>query len=65
MQIYDLTSLREKKISSPPIQIYAHQGEIACISLNNNATRLATASDKGFLNVCMRLTPNQNVKKGH
>jgi len=49
VHIYDLTSLREKKISSPPIQIYAHQGEIACISLNNNATRLATASDKGTL----------------
>jgi len=49
VHIYDLTSLREKKISSPPIQIYAHQGEIAQIALNNNATRLATASEKGTL----------------
>lgn len=49
VHIYDVTPLREKKISSPPIQIYAHQGEIACLELNSNATRLATASDKGTL----------------
>ena len=40
--------MREKNISSPPIQIYAHQGAIAAICLSNNGSKLATASDKGI-----------------
>ena len=47
VHIYDIFSLREKKTSSPPIQIYAHQGPIACISLSTNGSKVATASDKG------------------
>jgi len=46
-QIYDIFPMREKNISSPPIQIYAHQGTIAAICLSNNGSKLATASDKG------------------
>merc|ERR1712062_741271 len=49
VHIYDIFSLREKKTSSPPIQIYAHQGPIACISLSTNGSKVATASDKGTL----------------
>ena len=50
-QIYDIFPMREKNISSPPIQIYAHQGTIAAICLSNNGSKLATASDKGILKV--------------
>ena len=49
IQVYDIGSLRERKSSSPPVQIYAHQGEIAIVRLNTSGTKLATASDKGTL----------------
>ena len=51
--------MREKNISSPPIQIYAHQGTIAAICLSNNGSKLATASDKGN-----PLTQTQQVNIG-
>ncbi|XP_054163211.1 WD repeat domain phosphoinositide-interacting protein 4-like [Oppia nitens] len=35
--------------SSPPINIAAHQSEIACLALNKSATLVATASLKGTL----------------
>lgn len=49
VHIYDIFPMREKNISSPPIQIYAHQGTIAAIALSNNGSKLATASIKGTL----------------
>lgn len=49
VHIYDVLPLREKKISSPAIPIYAHQGQIAQIELSRCGSKLATASDKGTL----------------
>jgi len=49
VHIYDIGTMRERKSSSPPVQIYAHQGEIAIVRLNSSGSKLATASDKGTL----------------
>lgn len=44
----DLTS-SEVGISSTPVWISAHKGELACVALNQLATRIATASAQGTL----------------
>ena len=33
-------------VSSSPVMISAHQGEIACLAMNQQGTMVATASDK-------------------
>ena len=33
-------------VSSSPVTISAHQGEIACLAMNQQGTMVATASDK-------------------
>ena len=48
LQIIDLSAVG-KSGSSCPVTINAHQNEIACISLNNQGTIVATASEKGTL----------------
>jgi len=48
IQIVDL-STTEMGISSAPLTINAHQGEVACLALNSQGTLVATASDKGTL----------------
>lgn len=48
VQIIDLATTEPGK-SSAPVNINAHQNEVACIALNNQGTMLATASLKGTL----------------
>lgn len=36
-------------ISSAPLTISSHQGEVACLALNAQGTLVATASEKGTL----------------
>ncbi|XP_074603150.1 WD repeat domain phosphoinositide-interacting protein 4-like [Brevipalpus obovatus] len=48
LQIMDLNST-EPGSSASPVNIMAHQGEIACMALNNQGTMVATASVKGTL----------------
>lgn len=36
-------------VSSAPVWIPAHKSEIACLALNQQGTRIATASNKGTL----------------
>lgn len=48
LQLLNL-STTEATVSSSPITINAHQGELACIAVNQQGTLLATASDKGTL----------------
>lgn len=45
IQIPDL-SVVESGFSSSPVTINAHQGEIQCIAINQEGTRVATASSK-------------------
>lgn len=50
-------------ISNAPVWIAAHQNELGCIALNQQGTRLATASQKGTLiRVWDTLTRNQVVE---
>ncbi|KAF5276239.1 hypothetical protein FQR65_LT04044 [Abscondita terminalis] len=48
VQIVDLTST-EIGISTAPVCISAHKNELGCIALNQQGTRIATASHKGTL----------------
>jgi WD40 repeat protein len=48
IQLIDLASTEPGK-SASPVNISAHQNEIACIALNNQGTMVATASLKGTL----------------
>lgn len=48
VQIVDLAST-ENGVSSAPIWIPAHKNELACIALNQQGTRIATASIQGTL----------------
>jgi len=48
IQLLDIHATEPGK-SSPPININAHENEIACFALNNQGTRVATASQKGTL----------------
>lgn len=48
VQIVDLTCT-EKGVSSAPVWIPAHKSELACLTLNQQGTRIATASNKGTL----------------
>lgn len=36
-------------VSSAPVWIAAHQNELGCLALNQQGTRIATASNKGTL----------------
>lgn len=44
----DLTST-EIGVSSAPVWIPAHRNELGCLALNQQGTRIATASHKGTL----------------
>jgi WD40 repeat protein len=48
IQLLDLTTT-EPGISSAPVNISAHQTEIACLAINKTGTMVATASTKGTL----------------
>lgn len=48
VQITDLINCHNSR-SSAPITISAHQSSIACMTLNHQATMIATASEKGTL----------------
>lgn len=48
VQLVDL-SFKKPSVSSAPVTINAHQSDIACISVNQQGTLLATASEKGTL----------------
>uniref|UniRef100_A0A1B6K8W7 WD repeat domain phosphoinositide-interacting protein 4 n=1 Tax=Graphocephala atropunctata TaxID=36148 RepID=A0A1B6K8W7_9HEMI len=48
VQLLDLAAT-EAGMSSAPVTINAHQGELACLSLNHQGTMVATASNKGTL----------------
>ena len=39
----------EATVSSSPVTINAHQGELACIAINQKGNLIATASEKGTL----------------
>lgn len=45
----DLGGIESSASSSSPVTINAHQGELACIALNPQASMVATASNKGTL----------------
>lgn len=48
IQLIDL-SAADSGDSKSPVNINAHQGELACIALNHQGTMVATASEKGTL----------------
>lgn len=48
IQIIDLTDC-EPGVSASPVYVTAHENEIACLTMNNQSTLLATASQKGTL----------------
>lgn len=48
IQIIDLTDC-EPGVSASPVYVNAHENEIACLTMNNQSTLLATASQKGTL----------------
>ncbi|KAG8232241.1 hypothetical protein J437_LFUL011794 [Ladona fulva] len=48
VQLVDLSST-EAGMSSAPVTINAHQGELACLAVNQQGTMVATASSKGTL----------------
>lgn len=48
LQLLDI-AVTEPARSAAPINISAHENEIACIALNNQGTMVATASSKGTL----------------
>lgn len=48
IQLVDLNDT-EEGASTCPVTINAHQGELACIAMNQQGTRIATASAKGTL----------------
>jgi len=48
IQLVDLTS-RQPDTSTAPFTINAHQGELACLAINQQGTQVATASVKGTL----------------
>lgn len=48
IQVIDLSATEPGK-SAAPVNINAHQNEVACIALNNQGTLVATASSKGTL----------------
>lgn len=48
MQLVDLTN-RQPDTSTTPSTINAHQGELACLAINQQGTQVATASEKGTL----------------
>ncbi|CAH3198123.1 unnamed protein product [Porites evermanni] len=48
IQLVDLTN-RQPDTSTAPFTINAHQGELACLSINQQGTQVATASEKGTL----------------
>jgi hypothetical protein len=48
IQLLDLTTT-ESRISSAPVNISAHQTEIACLAMNKPGTTLTTVSTKGTL----------------
>lgn len=56
----DLSSV-QPGISSSPVTITAHQGEIACIALNQLGEMAATASDKVTLHLCRYLRGRWDV----
>ncbi|CAH2015643.1 unnamed protein product [Acanthoscelides obtectus] len=62
VQLVDL-SCTEIGISSAPVWIGAHKSELGCLALNQQGTRLATASNKGTLiRVWDTTTKNQLVE---
>lgn len=48
IQLVDLTK-RQPDTSSAPVTVNAHQGELACLAVNQQGTQVATASEKGTL----------------
>ncbi|XP_015760656.1 PREDICTED: WD repeat domain phosphoinositide-interacting protein 4-like [Acropora digitifera] len=48
VQLVDLTN-RQPDTSTTPSTINAHQGELACLAINQQGTQVATASEKGTL----------------
>jgi len=48
MNLQDLSNT-EVGTSSAPVTINAHQGELACLAVNQQGTMIATASSKGTL----------------
>ncbi|XP_046844608.1 WD repeat domain phosphoinositide-interacting protein 4-like [Xenia sp. Carnegie-2017] len=60
IEVSDLSSV-QPGISSSPVTITAHQGEIACIALNQLGEMAATASDKGTLIRVFNLSKKQLV----
>jgi len=61
----DLTS-RQPDTSTAPFTINAHQGELACLAINQQGTQVATASVKvcvsTVLLICSRMTLNLKEK---
>ncbi|CAH1256691.1 WD repeat domain phosphoinositide-interacting protein 4-like isoform X1 [Branchiostoma lanceolatum] len=61
LQIVDIATT-EENISSSPVTLTAHQSEIACIAVNQQGTKLASASKKGTL---IRIWDAQTKKMLH
>lgn len=51
LQVVDLSQL-EPAASMSPVTIKAHQGELACLAINQQGTMVATASAKVGLLIC-------------
>ncbi|XP_074660249.1 WD repeat domain phosphoinositide-interacting protein 4-like [Tubulanus polymorphus] len=50
LQLLDLSDVSAvESVSSSPVTINAHQGDLACIAINQPGTMVATASNKGTL----------------
>nr|XP_006822202.1 PREDICTED: WD repeat domain phosphoinositide-interacting protein 4-like [Saccoglossus kowalevskii] len=61
LQIFNLNAT-EQGSSSSPINISAHQNEIACIAINQRGNRVATASKKGTLIRVFNVQDLKNVR---